>query len=217
MIFYGWGEPKYILLILATTLVAYVGGLLIDFFDKKGKSTVRKITFITTVLLLVSNLFIFKYLNFAIANVNNLFGSNIVIRQIVLPIGISFYTFQILSYVIDLYLKQIRLQKNYFYLTLYVMFFPQLIAGPIVRYQTVEDEIHMRKETLEDITYGLRRFIIGLAKKVIIANNTGAIATLIYSGDKEVYGTQFYWFAAIAYALQIYFDFSGYSDMAIGL
>lgn len=217
LIFYGWGEPKYILLILATTLVAYVGGLLIDFFDKKGKSTVRKITFITTVLLLVSNLFIFKYLNFAIANVNNLFGSNIVIRQIVLPIGISFYTFQILSYVIDLYLKQIRLQKNYFYLTLYVMFFPQLIAGPIVRYQTVEDEIHMRKETLEDITYGLRRFIIGLAKKVIIANNIGAIATLIYSGDKEVYGTQFYWFAAIAYALQIYFDFSGYSDMAIGL
>ena len=217
LIFYGWGEPKFILLMLLATLIAYIGGLGIDRLDRSGKPKLRKTVFIVTVVLLVANLFIFKYLNFAIDNINTLFGSSFVLQQIVLPIGISFYTFQILSYVIDLYMKEIKLQKNYFYLTLYVTFFPQLIAGPIVRYQTVEEEIHTRKETLEDITYGLRRFIIGLAKKVIIANNTGAIATLIYSGGTKVYGTQFYWLAAIAYALQIYFDFSGYSDMAIGL
>lgn len=202
---------------LAASFIAYIGGLLIHKLDALNKFKLKKAVFIITVVLLVSNLFIFKYLNFTVNNINALFNSAISIGQIILPIGISFYTFQILSYVIDLYKKEIDLQKNYFYLTLYVSFFPQLIAGPIVRYQTIEDEINTRKENLDLFLYGLRRFIIGLAKKVIIANNAGAIATLIYSGDTAVYGTQFYWLAAIAYALQIYFDFSGYSDMAIGL
>ncbi len=212
LIFYGWGEPKFILLMLAATLVAYFGGLAIERCENEGRKAAKKVYMIATVSLLVANLFIFKYFNFAIGN----FGLS-PIAALALPIGISFYTFQILSYVIDLYKKEIRVQKNYFYLTLYVTFFPQLIAGPIVRYQTVEQEIHVRKETLNDITVGMQRFIIGLAKKVIIANNVGALATTIYSGDAEIYGTAFYWLAAICYALQIYFDFSGYSDMAIGL
>ena len=215
LVFYSWGEPKYIVLVLAASLVAYVGGLLIHRFDAKKK--LKKTVFIITVVLLVANLFVFKYLDFTITQINGLFNSSFALAKIVLPIGISFYTFQILSYVIDLYKKEVSVQKNYFYLTLYVTFFPQLIAGPIVRYQTIEDEINARKESLDDFVCGLRRLIVGLAKKVIIANNVGAIAVMIYSGDAKIYGTQFYWLAAIAYALQIYFDFSGYSDMAIGL
>ncbi|MBQ7038454.1 MAG: MBOAT family protein [Clostridia bacterium] len=217
LLFYSWGEPKYIVLMLTASLVAYIGGLLIHKYDELNKKALRKTVFVITVILLVANLFVFKYLNFAVKNINLLFDSSINVGNILLPIGISFYTFQILSYVIDLYKREIALQKNYFYLTLYVSFFPQLIAGPIVRYQTIEHEINTRKETFDGFIHGFRRFIIGLAKKVIIANNVGAIATLIYSGDKTIYGTQFYWLAAVAYALQIYFDFSGYSDMAIGL
>ena len=217
LLFYAWGEPKNIVLMLGATLVAYIGGLLIHWFDSKNMLGLKKLTFILTTVLLVSNLFVFKYLNFTVDNINGIFGSSIKLEQIILPIGISFYTFQILSYVFDLYKKEVELQKNYFYLTLYTVFFPQLIAGPIVRYQTVEDEINNRTEKFDEIVGGLRRFVEGLAKKVIIANNVGAIATLIYEGDTAIYGTQFYWLAAFAYALQIYFDFSGYSDMAIGL
>lgn len=143
---------------------------------------------------------------------------DIPLKEIALPIGISFYTFQILSYIIDLYKGEISVQRNFFYLTLYVSFFPQLIAGPIVRYQTVEEEIRNRKTTLSDISDGMKRFIKGLAKKVIIANNVALIAETVYNcGEQSIYGTSVYWLAAIAYALQIYFDFSGYSDMAIGL
>lgn len=217
LMFYSWGEPRYIALMLIASLIAYIGGLFIDKFEKIGKYKTKKLVFIVTVILLVSNLFVFKYLNFTIDNMNKIFNTSVNIEKVVLPIGISFYTFQILSYVIDLYKQEISLQKNYFYLTLYVSFFPQLIAGPIVRYQTVEYEINMREEKFSDVIYGMRRFIIGLSKKVIIANNVGAISNLIYNGDVKIYGTQFYWLAAIAYALQIYFDFSGYSDMAIGL
>ena len=217
LLFYGWGEPRYVVLMLAASFVAYVGGLLIHWLDTMGKSKLKKMVLVITVTLLIGNLFVFKYLNFTVDNINNVFGSSISVAKMVLPIGISFYTFQILSYVVDLYKKEISLQRNYLYLTLYVTFFPQLIAGPIVRYQTIEHEINTRKETLNNFIYGIRRFIIGLAKKIIIANNVDAIAKIIYSGDTEIYGTQFYWLAAIAYALQIYFDFSGYSDMAIGL
>ncbi len=217
IIFYSWGEPKFVILMLLTSAVAYIGGLLIDKLDKLNKPKFKKAVFISTVVLLVGSLFVFKYLNFAVDNLNKIFGDSILIQRIALPIGISFYTFQILSYVIDLYNKKIGLQKNYFYLTLYVTFFPQLIAGPIVRYETVEDEILNRKENFDEVVGGFRRFIIGLAKKVIIANNTGAVATLIYNGGIEKYNSWLYWVAAVAYALQIYFDFSGYSDMAIGL
>ena len=211
LLFYSWGEPRFLLLMLAATLAAYCGGLLME------RSTAHKrLILIVTVVLLVGNLFVFKYLNFFSENLSALFGWR-ALPKLTLPIGISFYTFQILSYVIDLYRGEIRVQRNYFYLLLYVSFFPQLIAGPIVRYETVEQEILERRESIDDVAAGLRRFILGLAKKVILANNIARIAETIYAGDSAVYGTTLYWLAAVAYALQIYFDFSGYSDMAIGL
>ena len=217
MLFYSWGEPKNIILMLIASLVAYFGGLLIDRNEKSGKLKNKKLILAITVVLLLGNLFIFKYLNFAADNIMALFGRKSGIKKIALPIGISFYTFQILSYVIDLNRKKVTVQRNYFRLLLYVSFFPQLIAGPIVRYQTVEDEITERTETLDDILYGFKRFILGLAKKVILANNVSAMAELIYAGDPAVYGTVLYWIAGIADMIQIYFDFSGYSDMAIGM
>ena len=211
LLFYSWGEPRFLLLMLAATLAAYCGGLLME------RSTAHKrLILIVTVVLLVGNLFVFKYLNFFSENLSALFGWR-ALPKLTLPIGISFYTFQILSYVIDLYRGEIRVQRNYFYLLLYVSFFPQLIAGPIVRYETVEQEILERRDSIDDVAAGLRRFILGLAKKVILANNIARIAETIYAGDSAVYGTALYWLAAVAYALQIYFDFSGYSDMAIGL
>lgn len=217
LVFYAWGEPKFVIMMLLASFVAYVGGLYIHKFDKQGKLKAKKAVFIITTVLLVLNLFVFKYLGFVCDNLNLLFGNKINIGQIILPIGISFYTFQILSYVFDLYKKEVGVQKNFFYLTLYVSFFPQLIAGPIVRYQTVEDEILNRHESFDEMVSGFKRFILGLAKKVIIANNVAKIAEIIYAGDAAVYGSFMYWVAAISYALQIYFDFSGYSDMAIGL
>lgn len=217
LVFYSWGEPKYVLLMILASFVAYIGGLLMGKYENLGDKRNKKIVFIITTLLLIVNLLVFKYLNFFCDNIGLLFKCEIPIKEIMLPIGISFYTFQILSYVIDLYRCEISPQKNFFYLTLYVSFFPQLIAGPIVRYQTIEDEIRNRHSSIHDVSEGMKRFIVGLAKKVIIANNVAIVSEAIYKGDPAVYGTLFYWIASIAYALQIYFDFSGYSDMAIGL
>ena len=217
LVFYSWGEPVYILLMLAATFAAYLGGLFISRFEAKGRGREKFIACLAAVLLVSANLFVFKYFNFTLNIVSALSGLEFSLPEIALPIGISFYTFQILSYVIDLYRGKVALQKNYFLLLLYVSFFPQLIAGPIVRYQTIEDEILDRRESLEEVTLGIKRFIVGLAKKVIIANNVGALADAIYGGSSEIFGGGAYWIAALAYTLQIYFDFSGYSDMAIGL
>ena len=214
LVFYSWGEPKFLFWMLGTVLVAYVCGLLIERFGKMPRA--KKAALVVVCVFLTGNLFVFKYLNFTLENLSLLLGRSIAFREIVLPIGISFYTFQILSYVIDLYRGNVRVQKNFFWLTLYVCFFPQLIAGPIVRYQTVEAEIRERRETVEDVAAGLKRFILGLAKKVILANHVALIAEQVYRGD-AAYGTVFCWIAAAAYTLQIYFDFSGYSDMAIGM
>jgi len=215
LVFYAWGEPVYILLMLLSSLAAYLGGLLLEKWE--GRPRARKITFWITTALIVSNLLVFKYLNFFCGNLSALLGVTLSVPQLRLPIGISFYTFQILSYVVDLYWGKIRVQRNYLYLTLYVSFFPQLIAGPIVRYKTIEEEILTRQENWADFVSGLKRFILGLAKKVLLANNIALVANIVYAGQPEIYGTLFYWIAAIAYALQIYYDFSGYSDMAIGL
>ena len=215
LIFYAWGEPRLLDLMLLATLEAYVGGLLMERWKDDPKR--KKAAFTVTVVLLAANLFVFKYLNFVADNLGLLLGSKLPLPAITLPIGISFYTFQVLSYVIDLYWGKVKVQRHYFYLLLYVSFFPQLIAGPIVRYQTVEHEIRTRSETLDDAAAGMRRFIQGLAKKAIMANAAGALAETIYAGDPALYGTAMYWVAAVAYTLQIYFDFSGYSDMAIGL
>lgn len=215
--FYSWGEPKLVVLMLLAALLAYIGGLFIYRFNAQNRKTAKRVAFLVTMLLLVANLFFFKYFNFTMENLQALFGTASYIPTIALPVGISFYTFQILSYVIDLYWGKVEVQKNFFYLTLYLCFFPQLIAGPIVRYQTVEHEIRNRTESVDEVAAGLRRFVVGFAKKVIIANNVARIAVIVYSGDADIYGSVMYWLATIAYALQIYFDFSGYSDMAIGL
>ena len=212
LIFYSWGEPRLIILMLAASTVAYCGGWGIHLLADRPNA--RKLVYVLTLSLLTSNLLIFKYTNLFADTVSSLLGIENTIPAIALPIGISFYTFQILSYVIDLYRGKIRLQRNWFYLTLYLCFFPQLIAGPIVRYQTVEEEILTRRENLDEVAAGVQRFVVGLAKKVILANGLGSLSEGIYAG---VPGTAVYWLAAVAYALQIYFDFSGYSDMAIGL
>ena len=215
LFFYAWGEPKYVVMMLAATVVAYAGGLAIE--TLRGSPKACKVAFVLTVCLVTANLLVFKYANFLWDTLNSIVSTGVTIQTIALPIGISFYTFQILSYVIDLYWGKVHVQRNFFYLLLYVSFFPQLIAGPIVRYSTIEDEILHRKETWDDVEAGLKRFLLGLAKKVLIANNVAAIADMIYQGNQSIYGTALYWLASVAYTMQIYFDFSGYSDMAIGL
>ena len=214
LIFYSWGEPKYIFLMLLTVLIAYIFGLLIDKYRKDKKKS--KLFLVISIILILLNLFIFKYLDFSIGIINSIFKTNIGLTKLVLPIGISFYTFQILSYVIDLYWGKVGVQKNYFRLLLYVSFFPQLIAGQIVRYETVEKEISDRKTTLDGFISGFKRFIWGLAKKVIVANNVAIFCDYVYNNYSS-YGSNILWVAAVCYTLQIYFDFSGYSDMAIGL
>lgn len=208
VLFYFYGEPKYILLMLIEVLISYVVGLLIDKYKSKN-------ILIIGIFIHVLLFGIFKYFNFVIINVNNLFNSNLNLLNVVLPIGISFYTFQIISYEIDVYNKKVNVQSNILKYFLYVFLFPQLIAGPIVRYQDVNKAIDNRNVTFEMFANGLRRFIIGLSKKVIIANNLGELCNIYLNlGDKSVLFT---WIFAISYMLQIYFDFSGYSDIAIGL
>ena len=208
VLFYFYGEPKYILLMLIEVLISYVVGLLIDKYKSKN-------ILIIGIFIHVLLFGIFKYFNFVIINVNNLFHSNLNLLNVVLPIGISFYTFQIISYEIDVYNKKVNVQSNILKYFLYVFLFPQLIAGPIVRYQDVNNEIDNRNVTFEMFANGLRRFIVGLSKKVIIANNLGELCNIYLNlGDKSILFT---WIFAISYMLQIYFDFSGYSDIAIGL
>lgn len=209
LVFYIFGGPKFLLVLLFVVLIDYIGAILINKTNKK------KLFLILTLILNISTLVYFKYTGFFLENVNNIFGLNITIPDIVLPIGISFYTFQAMSYVIDVYRNKVSLQKNYLTLLLYVSLFPQLVAGPIVRYETIEQELKVRKTTFEDVEYGIRRFILGLAKKVIIANQMGALADTIFSSSDI--STPVAWLGAIAYMFQIYFDFSAYSDMAIGL
>ena len=213
LVFYSWGEPKYVFLMLASTLAAWLCGLAMD-RTRERKALSRAILIISLVLMLGS-LAVFKYLNFFVENLNRIDGIALKVQSIALPIGISFYTFQILSYLIDLYWGKVSVQKSYFRFTLYVSFFPQLIAGPIVRYETVEREISLRHENWDDAVSAMRRFTLGLAEKVLIANNFAVVSVYIYSSNSA--GSAAYWLAAICYTLQIYFDFSGYSDMAIGL
>ena len=210
LLFYAWGEPIYILLMLFSILITYIFGLLIS----NGKY--KKVYFILGVVLLVFNLLFFLYSNFIIDNINYLFDLNIKSLNLPLPIGISFYTFQALSYLIDLYRGKFKVQRNLLNLALYISLFPQLIAGPIVRYEQVERQINYREHTLEKVVNGIKRFIIGLSKKVILANSMALICDTIYSNYNN-YGTLILWIGSITFMFQIFFDFSGYSDMAIGL
>ena len=224
LIFYAYGEPKYIVLMLFSIILNYFAALLIDkYHSNKNKAKLFLILDITINLLL---LVLFKYTNLIINTINDVFKIsidkltifNIDILKLTLPIGISFYTFQLISYVIDVYRKDVKVQKNIFSLGTYVAFFPQLIAGPIVRYETIEQELKHRTHSFDKFVSGFKRFIIGLGKKVIIANNVAFIADQIIDSQYFTsYGTGVIWIAMIAYTLQIYFDFSGYSNMAIGL
>lgn len=212
LIFYAWGEPIYVLLMILSIVVNYFIALKIEKLPKKKKKFI--------IIDVIFNLLIigfFKYGDFIIQNINMIFHTQIEQMQLGLPIGISFYTFQVLSYVIDVYRKTVPAQKNIINLGMYITLFPQLIAGPIVRYETIAEEIDNRKESFNQVKEGISRFIIGLGKKVLIANQMALIADTIYGGDLTSTGTVALWIAAIAYTLQIYFDFSGYSDMAIGL
>ncbi len=213
LIFYSWGEPRYIALLLGEAALAFICGILIEKYgDDKRKSRAAAAGMIAVS---VGCILFFKYFNFFVGSVENIIGRDFAIAEIALPIGISFYTFQILSYVIDIYRGEVAAQRNLFDFLLYVTFFPQLIAGPIVRYKTIEREIEGRRERRGDFTGGFRRFAAGLAKKVLIANNVAIAADYIF-GVKGA-GTSALWLAALCYTLQIYFDFSGYSDMAIGI
>lgn len=208
MIFYFYGEPRYIFLMLAEILIAYIGAILIDKYKKKS-------LLVLTVSIHIGLLCIFKYTDFIILNINNLLNTSLSLLRISLPIGISFYTFQILSYVIDVYKGKVKVQKSFLKLATYVSLFPQLIAGPIVRYETIEKELDNRKHNFENFSYGASRFTIGLGKKVLIANMLGELCKqFTLSNEKSIL---FYWIFAMSYTLQIYFDFSAYSDMAIGM
>ena len=211
-IFYAWGEPKYVLLMMFQCLSAWGFGLFIDKYRGKGNS---KVFMMMSAAISLSGLIFFKYSNFFIINTNIIFGTDFQTINIVMPIGISFYTFQILSYTFDLYRGDTEVQRNLMYFSMYVILFPQLIAGPIVRYVDVAREISNRSHTLESFALGARRFVVGLGKKMLLANVFGELVSIYKaSGDRSVLFT---WLYITAYALQIYFDFSAYSDMAIGL
>lgn len=212
LFFYGWGEPKYVFFMLLSIFAGYIFGLLIE--KNKGKKT-ADFFMILSVLFNLGMLGIFKYADFFISNFNLVTDLSIPLLKIALPIGISFYTFQILSYTIDVYRGDTSAQKNLIALATYISLFPQLIAGPIVRYKDVAEQLKNRTHTLEKTALGIRRFVIGLAKKVLIANQLGELTELyLTSQDQSIV---FSWIYAIAFMLHIYFDFSGYSDMAIGL
>lgn len=209
LFFYAWGEPIYVILMIFTIIATYLLGFWINHSKKKY-------ALFLSVLILILNLLAFKYGNFLIDNINNIFNTNISNVNLSLPVGISFYTFQAVSYLVDLYREKIELQKSLIKMGVYISLFPQLIAGPIVRYETIEKELETRNHSILDVEIGIKRFIIGLGKKVLLANSLALIVESIMDVSSN-YGTLLLWIGAIAYSLQIFYDFSGYSDMAIGL
>ena len=217
LFFYAWGEPVYVLLMIASILTNFVFGIFIESQLIKEKRAVRRALFISAVVFNILILGFFKYYGFLAENINALFNADIAYSELPLPIGISFYTFQVLSYVIDVYLGKVRLQRNPVSFALYVTMFPQLIAGPIVRYSDIESQLEQRNVSASKFGEGAQRFIQGLGKKVLIANSMGALWDITQAMDMTGISVFSAWLGIIAYTFQIYFDFSGYSDMAIGL
>ena len=212
LVFYAWGEPRYVFLMIATITLFYICGLAIE---KAQKNTWKKVFLTLSVVISLGLLAIFKYADFFVDSFNKATGLSIPLLRLALPIGISFYTFQCLSYTIDVYRGNALAQKNPISFGAYVALFPQLIAGPIVRYVDVARELNSRTHSWEDVTLGIRRFLIGLSKKILLADNFALLIKIFReSGEPSVL---FYWMYAVAFMLNIYFDFSGYSDMAIGL
>ncbi len=224
-LFYFWGEPKYCILMAVSIFLGYFGGLLIGKMqyqtslqgtrENADRNNREKFVTAIAVLLLLSFLAVFKYADFSISTINGITGSNLSLLKLALPIGISFYTFQIVSYLIDVYRKDVEVEKNFINFAAYVVMFPQLIAGPIVRFQTVQAELRERTLSIDKTAKGIERFVVGLAKKVLIADLLGEFVLVMDSVPKS--SAVLLWITALAYAMQIYFDFSGYSDMAIGL
>lgn len=214
LLFYAWGEPKWIVLMIVTTLVDYGAGLLVDKYRGQKQA---KWALAGSVVITLSFLAVFKYLGFFNQNLNSLFGAELPTQIFNLPIGISFYTFQAITYVVDVYRGKARVQRSYANLLLYVSLFPQLIAGPIVRYTDIAEQLESRETTVEGFARGITRFVTGLGKKVLLANIAGQIATSLIGGDLSKASVLGAWLGIFAYTFQIYFDFSGYSDMAIGL
>ena len=212
ILFYAWGEPKYLAIMFLTIIVNYTGALAIEKFEKH-----KKLALILTVIADLGFLAYFKYFNFVLENINHIFSMDIKFIEVILPLGISFYTFQAMSYLIDVYRGECKAQKNFYKLTLYICLFPQLIAGPIVKYHDIAEQIDDRDVNFEKVQYGVKRFIIGLSKKMLIANTLGAIADKIFIQSPDTFSPLIAWLGAVSYSFQLYFDFSGYSDMAIGL
>lgn len=215
LIFYAWGEPVYIFLMLLSILFNYISGL--DIARHLGNRHEARKSLIFNVIVNLCMLGFFKYQGFVLDSINSVLPIDIPYRELALPIGISFYTFQTLSYIIDVYRGNVRVQKNLLDFALYVSMFPQLIAGPIVKYADIQRQLHVRKETWGGFGYGAQRFIRGLAKKVLIANTAGMVFTKVTAMSASDTSTLTAWIGCAAYTFQIYFDFSGYSDMAIGL
>lgn len=210
LVFYAWGEPRLVILMLLTVFLGYILGLFTERYRKY-----KKIFLTLSVVLSLGFLCYYKYVDFFIKNINAITNLSIPLLNVALPIGISFYTFQLLSYNIDVYRGDVPAQKNFIDLATYISLFPQLIAGPIVRYSDIEKQLNKRTHSLEKISIGVRRFVIGLSKKILIANTLGEICDIFKSSnDKSVL---YFWLYAVAFSLHVYFDFSGYSDMAIGL
>ena len=213
LFFYGWGEPRHIVWMAVAIIMAYLFGLLIERFREKDK--ISKLLLTLSASGSLAMLGYFKYGDFLIGNFNEMTGLSVPLLRMALPIGISFYTFQILSYTVDIYRGKVAAQRNLIDFAAYVAFFPQLIAGPIVRYSDVANQLKSRTHSLEGGALGVRRFILGLGKKVLIADLLGELCSIFRESDDK--SVLFFWLYAVAYSLHIYFDFSGYSDMAIGL
>lgn len=217
LLFYSWGEPVYIFIMIFSTVFDYVNGRLIGYFRTRERTGAMKLVLLVSIAGNLSILGFFKYTDFIISAINSFAGTSIGLLDIALPVGISFYTFQTMSYTIDVYRGRISPQRNLISFGMYVCLFPQLIAGPIVRYSDIAGEVDERRENPSDIATGIYRFIIGLSKKVLIANKAGEIYTNIQGIHIDNLTGPVVLVSAIAYTIQIYFDFSGYSDMAIGL
>ncbi|MBE6701705.1 MAG: MBOAT family protein, partial [Ruminococcaceae bacterium] len=216
LVFYAWGEPTFVILMIFSIFVNFYGGIFVDKFKKASNFKKAKISLIITVIINLLLLGFFKYTNFLLSNVNSVIKTDLFI-DVVLPIGISFYTFQMMSYVIDVYRGDAEVQKSVISFGCYVSLFPQLIAGPIVQYKTVAFELDNRKESDVLFAVGVKRFVTGLSKKVLLANNLGILWDTVSAIDLKTLPTLTAWLGIVAFTFQIYFDFSGYSDMAIGL
>lgn len=217
LIFYGWGEPVYILLMLVSIFISYAGGCLIGWFCQKENKKAAKTALVVCTAISLSLLIFFKYADFVIKTANHFLGMNLTMLHLALPIGISFYTFQTISYMIDVYRGEAKVQQDLISFGAYVAMFPQLIAGPIVQYKTIDTQLRRRTETGEAFAEGVHRFVIGLGKKVLLANNAGALWETIQALPGQKTSVLTAWMGLAAYTFQIYFDFSAYSDMAIGL